>query len=333
MMRQLTAANAALYLREKGWLDAGPVTVEELSGGVSNVVLRVETLRQRFILKQSRPQLRTRDPWFSDVTRIIREQETMEALAPLLPGVVPAVLQNDRENFLFTMAHAPADAVVWKSQLLAGQVELWRGEEAGRILGRIHQASASNRAEFERFAERTAFEQLRIEPYYVRISKRHPEVAAAVAQLIERMRTGQEALCHGDFSPKNLLAHSGGFTLVDYETCHFGDPAMDLGFFLTHLLLKAAKRIGERRRYFALTEAFWRGYASQLRYADVAVLLSRAIPHIGVCLLVRIDGTSPVDYLPEEAKRVAVRKLAILLVFNPPGTWADVLKLADREFA
>jgi 5-methylthioribose kinase len=329
-MRELTADNAAAYLREKGWIGAEPAAVEALGGGVSNLVLRVETPAQLFILKQSRPQLRTRDAWFSDVTRIFREQETMEALAPLLPGVVPAVLHSDRDNYVFTMSHAPRDAAVWKARLLAGVVEMGRGEEAGRILGRIHEASASDPARFERFAERTAFEQLRIEPYYVRIQERRPEVAAAVAPLIERMRSAHEALCHGDFSPKNLLAHAGGFTLVDYETAHFGDPAMDLGFFLSHLLLKAVKRIDERERYFELTRAFWRGYASQVRYTDVPALVERAIPHLGVCLLVRIDGTSPVDYLPEEPKREAVRRLGRRLLLEPSHDWATVLMHADR---
>jgi 5-methylthioribose kinase len=157
-MRELTADNAAAYLREMGWIGDEPAAVEALSGGVSNLVLRVETPAQLFILKQSRPQLRTRDAWFSDLARIFREQETMEALAPLLPGVVPAVLHSDRDNYVFTMSHAPRDAAVWKAQLLAGRVELERGEEAGRILSRIHEASAANPTRFERFAERTAFE-------------------------------------------------------------------------------------------------------------------------------------------------------------------------------
>jgi aminoglycoside phosphotransferase (APT) family kinase protein len=326
-MHELTADTAAVYLREKGWIGDGPAQIETLSGGVSNLVLRVETAAQRFILKQSRPQLRTRDAWFSDVARIFREQETMQTLAPLLPpGVVPAVLHSDRANYLFTMSHAPPDAEVWKAQLLAGQVEMQRGEEAGRILGCIHEVSAANPAKFEHFADRTVFEQLRVEPYYVRIQERRPEVAGAVAPLIEQMQSAHLALCHGDFSPKNLLAHAAGFTLVDYETAHFGEPAMDLGFFLSHLLLKAAKHLGARQRYFDLTQAFWRGYSG------TAEQLRRGIPHLGACLLARIDGTSPVDYLPEEAKREAVRQLGRGLLLDQPRDWNAVLELAESAY-
>ena len=60
-MRELTTDNALAYLTEKGWIVPGPARIDLLGGGVSNVVLRVETPWQTFILKQSRPQLRTRD--------------------------------------------------------------------------------------------------------------------------------------------------------------------------------------------------------------------------------------------------------------------------------
>src|SRR5205085_309487 len=145
----------------------GPARVELLVGGVSNVVLRVEQDERCFVLKQSRPQLRTRDAWFSDVERVYREQEVMQVLRPLLPGqTVPEVLFSDRPNYVFAMSHAPREALVWKDQLLAGAVDLGLGERAGLVLGRIHEASASAPALVERFADRAVFVQLRVDPYY-----------------------------------------------------------------------------------------------------------------------------------------------------------------------
>src|SRR5947208_9027537 len=112
-----------------------PATAEVLSGGVSNQVLRITTSGRRFVVKQSRPRLRTRDAWFSDLDRVWREQEVMQVLRPLLPeGVVPAVLFADRPNYLFAMSHAPPDARVWKETLLAGEVDLKLGEYVGAVL-------------------------------------------------------------------------------------------------------------------------------------------------------------------------------------------------------
>jgi 5-methylthioribose kinase len=333
-MLELTTDNALDYLRRRGWVSPGPARVEPLGWGVSNAVLRVVTAERTFVLKQSRPQLRTRDAWFSDLDRVYREQEVMQVLHPLLPPLtVPEVLFADRENYVFAMSHAPADAQVWKERLLAGDVDLAVGERAGMVLGRMHEATASNPALVERFRDHTVFVQLRVEPFYRRVQERRPELAAAVEPIVERMLSLKEVLCHGDYSPKNILTHAHGFTLVDYETAHFGDPTMDIGFFLSHLMLKAVKRHGERQRFFELTRAFWHSYNREVRFQPIADLQARGIEHFAVCALARIDGTSPVDYLPEEPKRELVRRLCRRVLAERPGDWETVLAVCDADCA
>src|SRR5437764_7447150 len=108
-MFELTAENALDYLRSQRWIGSRPAQAEVLSGGVSNFVLRVTTPLRCFVLKQSRPQLRTRDLWLSDLNRIWREQEVMQALHPHLPDVVPEVLHVDRDNYVYAMSHAPME--------------------------------------------------------------------------------------------------------------------------------------------------------------------------------------------------------------------------------
>src|SRR5262249_35834515 len=153
---------------------------------------------------------------------------------------------SDRDNYLFAMSHAPLESRVWKESLLAGEIDLSLGDRCGMVLGRIHQQTAERLRLIERFADRNVFVQLRVDPFYRRIQERCPDVADAVTPLIDQMMSSREALCHVDFSPKNILTHTTGFTLVDYETAHLGDPTMDLGFFLSHLMLKAIKRPAQR---------------------------------------------------------------------------------------
>jgi 5-methylthioribose kinase len=332
-MIELTPDNVLDYLRAGGQLGQESIRVTPLGWGVSNAVFRVEMPERLIVLKQSRPQLRTRDLWLSNLDRVYREQEVMQVLHPLLPHhVVPEILFVDRPNYLFAMSHAPLDARVWKESLLSGEVDQGIGMLAGHVLGRIHEATATNQSLIEPFRDHTVFVQLRVDPFYTRIQQRRPEVSAAVTPLIEQMLCVKEALCHGDYSPKNILTHAHGFTLVDYETAHFGDPTMDLGFFLSHLLLKAIKLADDRQRLFDLTRAFWHGYGSEVRFRPFAELRTRGVAHCAVCLLARIDGTSPVDYLPEEPKREAVRRLGRSILLDSVTTWDDVLSLAEVEF-
>lgn len=322
-MFELTTENAVDYLQRTGWI-RGPAQAELLSGGVSNFVLRVTTPECRMVVKQSRPQLRTKDAWFSDLNRIWREQEVMQALHPHLADVVPEVLHVDRENYVYAMSHAPLDATVWKADLLAGKVDVGFGAKVGSVLGRMHQVSAERVREFEAFRDHTVYVQLRVDPFYVRVQERRPEVAGAIAPIIHDMLTIKEALCHGDYTPKNMLVSGGGFTLVDYETAHFGDPTMDLGLFQAHLTLKAVRDSERSQSFIALMRSFWQAYCGAAIFRSATELEHRGIKHLGVCLLARIDGTSPVEYLPDEGKRTFVREMGRAILRGEIERWEDV---------
>jgi len=273
----------------------------------------------------------------------------MRVLFDLLPaGVVPQVIFEDRDNFAFAMSAVPADHVVWKQALLDGDVNLQIGRSAGDILGAIHALTAQEPSLSRAFDDREVFIQLRVEPFYWRLRPRHPDLAERIDSIVDEMFRTRLALTHADFSPKNLLVHSGGVTLVDYETGHWGDPAFDLGFFLSHLILKAIRLESMRPRFFDLTRVFWDCYRAQLRpitpYAPslrLDELTRRAIGHFALCALARIDGTSPVDYLPEESRRQAVRHLCRRVLEESPCCWETVLEMvadantpdASREIA
>lgn len=332
-MRELAAENLEPYLREQGRLGPGEaVRVDLLTGGVSNVVFRVTVPRGPFILKQSRPQLRTKDAWFSDISRVWREQEVMEALAPFFPQEqVPRILFVDRPNYVFAMSHAPQGARVWKEQLLEGKIDPAMGKWAGAFLGQMHQVSAERKEDFQAFSDITIYDQLRIDPFYRRVQERRPEVARVIGPMLEEMRTRQEALCHGDYTPKNMLVHGRGFTLVDYETAHLGDPTMDLGLCLAHLLLKAVRRPEWSGPLFEVIGRFWTAYRGEVRFRPVAELESRGVAHLGALLLARVDGTSPVDYLPEEEKRDLVRRLGRRILLDGVRKWQEVLEILGNK--
>ena len=121
-MQLIDATNAEEYLRETGRLTPGDrVKVRELAGGVSNIVLLVEFADPELtpcILKQAREQLRVAQPWFCSPRRIWREAEVLQYCRQALEGakfqewqlVVPQVLFEVREPFLFAMTAAAPDA-------------------------------------------------------------------------------------------------------------------------------------------------------------------------------------------------------------------------------
>lgn len=332
-MLELGPDNVLDYLRAAGRLaPEARATARLLAWGVSNVVLRIDVAGgEDFVVKQSRRQLRTETPWFSRLDRIWRELEVMQELAPRLPtGMVPRVLFADRDNYLFAMQAVRADHTVWKADLLAGRVEPSIARTMGGVLAALHASTAGNDALQRRWGDREVFVQLRVDPFYRHVARVHADLSPVLQRLIDEMFAVQACLVHADFSPKNILVSHDGLTLVDYETAHYGDPAFDIGFFLSHLMLKTVLHADRCAEYLDLARVFWQTYHAALRGAcgfsfgqsadsgrdSQSVFERRSVAHLAGCMLARIDGTSTIDYLPHECDRRFVRSFCRELLFG-----------------
>lgn len=315
---ELTAASAAEYLRrERGIL---ATSVRELGGGVSNVVLLVESAdpaQPPFVMKQSLEKLRVEQDWFSDRERIHRECDAIRRLHPVLPeGAVPRVVFEDLPNCIFAMTAAPGGALPWKSLLMSRRLDPAVVERVADILARMIAVSRADPAWREAFDDRNVFDQLRLDPYYRATALRHPALADRFSALIDETLSRRYSLVHGDWSPKNLLVDpaAGSVMAIDFEVIHYGDPAFDAGFLINHLLLKTVF-LGEDYRP-----------AAKLFFDTVSRTVGEpwfepaVIRHLGALMLARVDGKSPAEYLDTEALRQRVRDLARTIVANPPAS-------------
>ncbi|HJT30429.1 MAG TPA: phosphotransferase [Pirellulales bacterium] len=346
-MRLIDETNAESYLREQHWVSVRErVKIRRLTGGVSNEVLyvaRPDRTGTDFVLKQARPQLRTPQPWFSSVERVWREIDVLrtcervllaEPVRPRTPphtllAATPRVLHEDRENYAFAMTAAPPDHRVWKADLLGGRIEPVIAEACGHLLGRLHAGTWHDAQVAEQLDDRRLFDELRLDPYYRQVARVCPDHTASFERLIDSVMSERHCLVHADFSPKNLLVYEGGLLLVDFETGHYGDPAFDLGFFLSHLVLKAAYHAPGHEAYLALTRGFWKAYHAELAGVisdeDWRQLERRAILNFAGCAWARLDGKSQIDYLTDEGRRKLVRDLCRTLLDQPVDDWQQAL--------
>jgi len=344
-MELIDATNAEDYLRTRGHLDSvEAVEVRELLGGVSNVVLSVARAEGKsFVLKQAREQLRVADLWTCSVERIWREVEVLGECARLtkadadavssLRAETPRLLFEDRNNYLYAMTAAPAEHVVWKDELLAGRTCPRVATACGELLGRLHSGSWHQSKVAHQLDDRRFFDELRIDPYYRQIIRVYPDLEPVISRLVDSVLRERHCLVHGDFSPKNLLLADQSLMLIDFEVGHYGDPAFDLGFFLSHLVLKAFCFAPHDKPYFELTKTFWAQYRAQMlstiSVAEYDALMQRAIQNTAGCVLARLDGKSKVDYLKEPRRREQVRQLCRALFAESPTHWEDVLLQAQ----
>jgi aminoglycoside phosphotransferase (APT) family kinase protein len=334
---RLSPGNVKDYLAGQGlWPSGLPMSVRELGGGVSNTVLLVEGRgpdgeERRWVVKQSLEKLRVKDDWRSERSRIFREAEAIQALGPVLgPETVPQIVHVGHDDYLFVMTAAPAGSATWKEALLEGQVNLDVARQAGKLLGLMITASHHNPSFRTAFADRTVFDQLRIDPYYRTTAARHPDAGPVIQKLIDDSWQIRSALVHGDFSPKNMLVTDTHVFLIDFEVVHWGDPAFDSGFLLNHLFLKAFHQPQFAGPYFLAAREFWLELVRGAAGAALADFERMTLRHLGALMLARIDGKSPVEYIRDETTKEHVKRFAKWLMLEGTHSLEDTMSAARK---
>jgi len=319
----LDAGNVAAYLVARGLVAAGDgLTIAELGGGVSGTVLAVHGPGVALVVKQALPRLKVADEWLAPTRRTDTEAAALRLAAGIVPGSVPAVVDSDPHEHVLVLEHAPPEWRNWQDELLAGRAHAGAAVWAGETLGRLHAATAGDRAIATAFGDYEAFRQLRLEPYYATAGERLPHLAGALEPLVEQLRSARICLVHGDYAPKNMLLGRDGAWLLDAEVAHVGDPVFDLAFFLAFPLLTTLQKPELARECARLVAGFLAAYgrcAGALQPAPRSV-----VAHTGAMLLARTDGRSPAAFLAPAAV-LRARELGTRLLLDPTADLAEVV--------
>lgn len=304
------------YLRASGRIkpDEQPA-FETLTGGVSNRAVRVKRGdgREDWVLKQALGKLRVEVDWFSSPERIHREATGLCWLGRIIPERVPALIFIDPAHHILAMSAVPQPHENWKRLLLKGRTSIDHARSFGGLLARIHSASAQFPELEETFRERKFFEELRLEPYYGYTASQVPGARAFLLRLVDDARLRRHALVHGDYSPKNVLIHNDELVLLDFEVIHFGDPAFDIGFSLTHFLSKAHYLQPRRAAFLGMARAYWQAYLDDMSAPMRKIVKPFAVQHTLACCLARVAGRSPLEYLTA-SQRARQRQIVLELL-------------------
>jgi len=308
----LTPSSVLPYLAARGIV--GPsATVAELSGGVSNVVLRIRDGDIDLILKQSLPRLRVAEEWLAPQERTITEAEAMVLAANVVDDGVPTIVLSDDSAFVLAMQAAPAEWSDWKTQLMGGHVSSRVAARVGAIIGTVHRVTLDESTLSPLLRATKAFEQLRLQPYYEHAARMKPEWAPLLSELADELRTHRRCLVHGDLSPKNILAPTEPASerawIIDFEVAHLGDPRFDLAFLLTHLTMKAVHLPDQAPDLDNAARTFMDSYAAAAG-PELVPDVPGTMRHVGALLLARVHGKSPAEYLTTDGRAHAERLAA-----------------------
>ena len=244
-----------------GWISADELIqyVEKPGEGNMNVVIRVRTDRQTFILKQARPWVQKYPQVAAPMERIGVEARFYQLIAgeTSLQAFSPRLIGYDADNFLlaledlgdgidYTYLYQPeqflmATDIAPLTQFLSalhtirpsGNEPAFPDNRAMRLLNHEHIFNFPYRLD-------TGFDLDSVQPGLQALSlpyKTNHELKQKVAQLGEIYLQPGSTLIHGDYYPGSWLKVADGTKVIDPEFGFFGQPEFDLGVMLAHLKL------------------------------------------------------------------------------------------------
>ncbi len=261
-------------LRHDG-VASGDAHLQPLSGGISSDIFLIVDTGPLRVVKRALQQLRVVDDWIANVSRNDFEQRYLKYVSHFMPDSVPAVLASG--NGYFVMPYFDSAYANWKSCLLEGVARPEDAQEAGRFLSCVHEHSLNDLEAARQFDSEENFRQLRIDPYLLAVARRHPEIDTIIRAEADRLANWRECLVHGDYSPKNMLFNGHRLVVLDCEVAWYGDPAFDLAFLISHLLLKALfhapRDVGLQKLVLAFVAHYL--YSRRLTRGEQVTLLAR----------------------------------------------------------
>jgi len=171
--------------------------------------------------------------------------------------VVPSVLAYSASNGLLLLNYESGDTIT-KAIVRDGPGVL---AAIGRALAFLHAAPVTLDG-----STGSAIVLGDVRPRIAELCARFPAKTAALWRLLiwlERQApTGPESpsFVHGDLGPSQLLWQQGRLVILDFDKCTRGDPAMDIGIFLTQLRRLTLRKPGKLPDFASLRRSILEAY-------------------------------------------------------------------------
>lgn len=256
------------------------------------------------------------------------EIKAMQTIYELLSEPkLPKILFTDKENYIIAMTAAPEHAKLYQQELFEGKVYLDVAYAVGKFTADLHSKTWQNKAIEANFSNTSG--------HYIRAVtmvpafEKYPKYKKRFEYAFEKSKKNKVCLIDADINHKNILLHDGTFTKLDFETVHFGDPALDVGIMLAHYLLPAFVYPQWKREYLFGAALYWEGYRSSATFKMPKNFFANMKNYCALMMLGRIDSWAVFSWL--SGHEAEIRSVALGIFDKDLKDINELLSFVDKK--
>lgn len=232
------------------------------------------------------------------LSRINNEYETIMSFREQLDytDFISNPICFNPDSYTIVFEKAPKEAI-----LLSNDMKNKKLLDIVGALAMMHNATLDNEQLLKKHSDTESFLKVKIKIQCLEITD-DEYIYKHIQKFLNESLKNKRVLLHGDFAPKNILVWGNRFLFIDFEESAYSDPALDIGYFISHYYLYG---------YTELCKNILDTYLRNICYKDNQ-LVERINKYIGIFILSRIDGRANfVDLKNNEEMRKIAKKLIL----------------------
>ena len=295
--------------------------VEEMQGGLFNLVLRIQTSKGTFFYKKCLADSRSGLFQMPDIHPTFRAglEYRVQEFASSLSGCVPKVLAfySDDASLIMTAVPDSTPLIEWIEN---GNFEGLQLSKVFEFLAEFHSESAKSRRLMGELANPT-FRDFKLGLQYEDTARKLPRrESEIVLGCLASYKSSHECVTYGDMNSRNILISRSEKLpyMIDFDQAHIGSRGYDLAYILSEFFISAqfhknpdivSYMIEMLDVYFARTYSYKRD-----------LIESQISNHLAVQVIYRFMGPSRhswTHYVDEQSKPSIIASATHMLAEDP----------------
>jgi 5-methylthioribose kinase len=235
--------------------DEKVIAIEKPGEGNMNLVLRIVTDKQRFILKQSRDFVQKYPEIEAPIERVFVEANFYNAISEneILKSKMPKILGFFPEHFLIVLEDLGANSDFTNLYKSDSQISENEVIELTKFLSELHKFEVRNYPSNEALKQLNHFHIFDF-PFDKNNNFNLDEIQSGLSKICTLIQNNQDlkakikalgmvylqtgnTLIHGDFYPGSWLKVGKKISIIDPEFSYLGMPEFDLAVFIAHFAI------------------------------------------------------------------------------------------------